>query len=417
MEPDELERYIALKDRCTDIANEIYPHYKDLYPGGVKEMTALDPELSDEARAVKIRWFEKVLERLLKLQSRIASSATSNVQPPVSGNVQPPVSHLQHSSSATTRAAPPFSPTPPVSMQTVPPPPHGFLVAWKNRSTGEKSTDRRQFWNFCIEETWRRGRLVHQKELVDAFDENEKNAGREIGTGHAACLQRRRGLSYYIVDVWTATGIRVAPDQQAIVRSLALYWNDHKDKLDTWMRDWVTKRQPAPDVSHPFPASRAFVQYIHEHHASDGRWPNHGEEMDLNFLHAAYTPDDIMARWTAATSGGHAGGGGWLGDGCSDDGTSYHGDEGVGGSSGGDDEDRRASAPAGSRPAMDEDVACGTEASGAPPPVVPVAATGAGVAPPPRLRRGLLSRSPWAAPPCQSRPRPRRGKFPSAFCR
>ena len=76
MEPDELERYIALKDRCTDIANEIYPHYKDLYPGGVKEMTALDPELSDEARAVKIRWFEKVLERLLKLQSRIASSAT-----------------------------------------------------------------------------------------------------------------------------------------------------------------------------------------------------------------------------------------------------------------------------------------------------------------------------------------------------
>ena len=39
-------------------------------------MTALDPELSDEARAVKIRWFEKVLERLLKLQSRIASSAT-----------------------------------------------------------------------------------------------------------------------------------------------------------------------------------------------------------------------------------------------------------------------------------------------------------------------------------------------------
>ena len=59
MEPDELERYISLKDRCTDIANEIYPHYKDLYPGGVKEMTALDPELSAAPLTVKIRWCMK----------------------------------------------------------------------------------------------------------------------------------------------------------------------------------------------------------------------------------------------------------------------------------------------------------------------------------------------------------------------
>ena len=33
--------------------NIYYPHYKDMYPGGVKEMTALDLELSEEARAVK----------------------------------------------------------------------------------------------------------------------------------------------------------------------------------------------------------------------------------------------------------------------------------------------------------------------------------------------------------------------------
>ena len=32
-------------------------------------MTALDPELSEEALAVKVRWFEKILERLLTLQS------------------------------------------------------------------------------------------------------------------------------------------------------------------------------------------------------------------------------------------------------------------------------------------------------------------------------------------------------------
>ena len=131
MEPDELELYMALKDQCTDIATEIYPQCdkKDLYPGGVKEMSALDSELSEEALVVKIRWFEKVLERLLKLQSRNASSATSNVQPPVLGNVQPPVSHPQHSSSATTHAAQQSSPTPPVSMQSAQPPPAGFLVA------------------------------------------------------------------------------------------------------------------------------------------------------------------------------------------------------------------------------------------------------------------------------------------------
>ena len=45
------------------------------------------------------------------------------------------------------------------------------------------------------------GKLLCQKELVNSFDENEKNKGREIWTGHTACLQRRKGLSFYIVDV------------------------------------------------------------------------------------------------------------------------------------------------------------------------------------------------------------------------
>ena len=40
-------------------------------------------------------------------------------------------------------------------------------------------------------------------------------------------------------------------------------------KLITWMGDWVTKRQAAPDEFLPFPASRAFGQYIHKHHAND----------------------------------------------------------------------------------------------------------------------------------------------------
>ena len=50
MAPDELVQYIALKDLYIDIATKIYPHYKDMYPGGVKDMTALNPELSEEAQ-------------------------------------------------------------------------------------------------------------------------------------------------------------------------------------------------------------------------------------------------------------------------------------------------------------------------------------------------------------------------------
>ena len=48
---------------------------------------------------------------------------------------------------------------------------------------GENPTDRQQFRKFCNQETWRRGKLLHQKELVDAFDENKKNEGKQIGTG------------------------------------------------------------------------------------------------------------------------------------------------------------------------------------------------------------------------------------------
>ena len=33
----------------SESRSEIYPHYKDMYPGGVKKMTAIDLELSEEA--------------------------------------------------------------------------------------------------------------------------------------------------------------------------------------------------------------------------------------------------------------------------------------------------------------------------------------------------------------------------------
>ena len=34
------------------------------------------------------------------------------------------------------------------------------------------------------------------------------------------------------------------------------------------MKNWLTKQQPAPDEFTQHPASRAFVQYIHENHAN-----------------------------------------------------------------------------------------------------------------------------------------------------
>ena len=62
----------------------------------------------------------------------------------------------------------------------------------KNQVNWKKIDWSAQFWNFCIQDTWCRGKLLHQKELVDSFDENKKNEGPEIGTCHAACLQRQK---------------------------------------------------------------------------------------------------------------------------------------------------------------------------------------------------------------------------------
>ena len=62
MEPDKLEVCVALKEQCKHIVTESYPHYKEMYPCGVKEMTVLYPELSEEALAVKIRQFKEILQ-------------------------------------------------------------------------------------------------------------------------------------------------------------------------------------------------------------------------------------------------------------------------------------------------------------------------------------------------------------------
>ena len=282
-EQSELRRYLLLTRACREIAAKIHPYYEKMYPGGVGEMTALDPELSNAPLAMKIEFSELHLETLRELQSRVSatgatvsSSAASKdntmVRRPVGrpprseASSAPPRSKASESSAMyvpapCAPAAPPVPPMPPI-----PQPPAGFLHGWKRHSTGKPTTDRKLFWEFCFKETWRQQRLLHQKELLDAFQAHEQAQGREIGVGHEQALQKRE-RSFYIVDLWTATGIRIQPNQHIVAKSLASSWNIQKAKLDEWMQDWLAKRQPAPNASDQHPASRAFVRYIHENHA------------------------------------------------------------------------------------------------------------------------------------------------------
>ena len=292
----ELRRYLYLTKECRDIATTIHPHYEKMYPDGVCQMTALDPELSKAPLAIKIEFAALNLETLRELQSRVSETASSSAPSTANTNLRrhQPAGRPPRSSSAMADPAPPFPPMPPI-----PQPPAGFLQGWKRHSTGKPVTDRQLFWEFCFKETWRQQRLLHQRELLDAFHAHEAAQGREIGVGHEKVLQKRE-RSFYIVDLWTATGIRMQPNQQIVAKSLAMYWTGRKGKLDEWMQDWLTKRQPAPNPSDPHPASRAFVRYIHENHAKNGQWPVHGEEQDTQFLHAVYLPSDISDQWEAA---------------------------------------------------------------------------------------------------------------------
>ena len=120
----------------TDIATEIYAHYKEMYLGGVKEMTAIDPSFLKKHEPLKQDGSRNFLNDFWN-----CSLTASCPLGPVSGNVQSPISHPQYSSTAKAHAAPSVSPKPPVPMPAEPPPPQAFLVARKNRSTGENPTD------------------------------------------------------------------------------------------------------------------------------------------------------------------------------------------------------------------------------------------------------------------------------------
>ena len=62
-----------------------------------------------------------------------------------------------------------------------------------------------------------------------------------------ALQKRERPLN--IVDLWFATGIQRRQSKQIAAKSWATHWTCQKGKLDQWMQDWLTKRQPAPNPS------------------------------------------------------------------------------------------------------------------------------------------------------------------------
>ena len=140
MEQDHYARCSQLVAQCRDIATEIHPHYRKMFPGGVNEMTALDQDLSAAPLTLQMDFRERNLETLRKLQQKISSSGTAGiVQGPLDTTSQQP----PKSSSAPTH--PPSSSSP---MRPVPPPLSEFLNSLKTSTKGRQFNDRapRQFW-------------------------------------------------------------------------------------------------------------------------------------------------------------------------------------------------------------------------------------------------------------------------------
>ena len=45
MKQDHDARYLQLVAQCRDITTEIHSHYREMFPAGVMEMAALNPDL------------------------------------------------------------------------------------------------------------------------------------------------------------------------------------------------------------------------------------------------------------------------------------------------------------------------------------------------------------------------------------
>ena len=119
---------------------------------------------------------------------------------------------------------------------------------------------------FCIQETWRSVKLLHQKELVDAFNANEKNwAGKPRAATEPVC---RDAIN---AQLWMC-GLQQEFGWLRISRPSSDLWGGIGTTTQTTQQMGGgpgIKRQSAPDAFLSFPASRAVVRYIHENHANN----------------------------------------------------------------------------------------------------------------------------------------------------
>ena len=147
----------------------------------------------------------------------------------------------------------------------VPPPPPRFLDSWKKSTTGRQFTYRALFWKFCIQEMWCKESLMHKKQLVKLLMRLSRAEQSLAATGKRwLWLIRHNVKIYYIVDIWTATGIRVQPTQGKVLKSLAAASN--QKLMNGWLTDWRNNslRQTSSltplNIQHPGQACNTFTR-------------------------------------------------------------------------------------------------------------------------------------------------------------
>ena len=80
-EQSELRRYLHLTKASRDIETKIHPYYEKMYPTGVGQMTALDPELSNAPLAMKIEFYSAPRSKAQPAADAAAPRAPRRGQP------------------------------------------------------------------------------------------------------------------------------------------------------------------------------------------------------------------------------------------------------------------------------------------------------------------------------------------------
>ena len=149
----------------------------------------------------------------------------------------------------------------------------------------EKKANGAKMTEFCIQETWRSVKLLHQKELVDAFNANEKNwAGKPRAATEPVC---RDAIN---AQLWMC-GLQQEFGWLRISRPSSDLWGGIGTTTQTTQQMGGgpgIKRQSAPDAFLSFPrpgqSCDTFMKTMPTTNAIEW-WPVQGEKMDVQFLH------------------------------------------------------------------------------------------------------------------------------------